>query len=389
MDEEQKPRARSFISEIVPDWRLTRQQTLWAIRIAIVVGLLVLIGYDHDITLWDWLKLLIIPAVIAGGGIWFNQQQRERELEAAEQRAQDDTLQVYLGQMSQLMLPNEANDVSNIGPLRKSAEGDEVRILARARTLTVLRRLGTRRKRSVLDFLYEAELIKQPQPVINLGSTDFFSSVADLRAADLRGAFLRGASFKGQRGENTGANLSGADLRGADLRGIDLSCATLSGADLSAVVFSSDPDAKYAAAQLTYADLRGAYLIGTDFRGAILQYAKLSGAYFRRPEDSTRQYAAELTAAGLPEDRIEQAIRGPTDLTGADLSFAQLNGVDLSNANLSQANLHAANLDGALGTTNELLEQQTKSLKGATMPNGQKYEEWLESKGRGQPSSPS
>jgi len=388
MDEEQNPRARSFISEIVPDWRLTRQQTLWAIRIAIVVGLLVLIGYDHNITLWDWLKLLIIPAVIAGGGIWFNQQQRERELEAAEQRAQDDTLQVYLDQMSQLMLLNEA-DVPNTGPLRKSAEGDEVRILARARTLTVLRRLGSRRKRSVLDFLYEADLIKQPQPVIDLGSTDFFSSVADLRAADLRGAFLRGASFRGQRGENTGANLSGADLRGADLRGIDLSCATLSGADLSAVVFSSDPDPTNAAARLTYADLRGAYLIGTDFRGAILQYAKLSGAYFRRPEDSTQQYAAELTAAGLPEDRIEQAIRGTIDLTGADLSFAQLNSVDLSNANLSQADLHAANLDGALGTTNELLEQQTKSLKGATMPNGQKYEEWLESKGRGQPSSPS
>jgi hypothetical protein len=27
----------------------------------------VLIGYRYDITLWDWIKLLVVPAVIAGG----------------------------------------------------------------------------------------------------------------------------------------------------------------------------------------------------------------------------------------------------------------------------------------------------------------------------------
>jgi hypothetical protein len=30
-------------------------------------------------TLWDWLKLLIIPAVIAMGTIWFNQRQEARQ----------------------------------------------------------------------------------------------------------------------------------------------------------------------------------------------------------------------------------------------------------------------------------------------------------------------
>jgi hypothetical protein len=33
--------------------------------------------------------------------------------------------------------------------------------------------------------------------------------------------------------------------------------------------------------------------------------------------------------------------------------------------------------------TNEELEHQAKSLEGATMPNGQKYESWLKSKGSG------
>jgi len=46
---------------------------------------------------------------------------------------------------------------------------------------------------------------------------------------------------------------------------------------------------------------------------------------------------------------------------------------------------------GAWETTNEQLEQ-AKSLEDATMPNGQKYEDWLKSKGReedGENSGPS
>src|SRR5213592_265877 len=38
-------------------------------------------------TLWDWLQLLIIPAVLAGGGLWFNQMQKNREQQAIEQQA--------------------------------------------------------------------------------------------------------------------------------------------------------------------------------------------------------------------------------------------------------------------------------------------------------------
>jgi hypothetical protein len=199
----------------------------------------VLIGYRYGITLWDWIKLLIVPAVIAGGGIWFNQQQRERELQVADQRAQDDALQAYLDQMAQLMLLEEADKTKperfKPKPLRKSLQGDEVRILARARTLTVLRRLDSGRKRSVLDFLYEAELIRMPDPIIVLGSPDIQYSAANLSGADLRGAFLKGAALCGP---SNGANLSGADLSGADLSGADLMAADLRNATLSDATLS-------------------------------------------------------------------------------------------------------------------------------------------------------
>ena len=146
----------------------------------------ILIGYRYDITLWDWIKLLIVPAVIAGGGLWFNRQQRERELETArqerereveiaERRTQDEALQAYLDQMGQLLLDKDR-------PLRQSKEDDEVRTLARARTLTLLSRLDRTRKRSAVQFLYESGLVDTERRIVDLTGADL--SRANLSDAD-------------------------------------------------------------------------------------------------------------------------------------------------------------------------------------------------------------
>ena len=66
--------------------------------------------------------------------------------------------------------------------------------------------------------------------------------------------------------------------------------------------------------------------------------------------------------------------------------------IDLGGANLSDAVLSNADLSDATGVDIEELERQAASLEGATMPNGQKYEDWLKSKGRredGENSGPS
>jgi uncharacterized protein YjbI with pentapeptide repeats len=68
----------------------------------------------------------------------------------------------------------------------------------------------------------------------------------------------------------------------------------------------------------------------------------------------------------------------------ATLSGAHLNRANLSYAYLFDAHLSGANLSGTTGITNEESEQQASSLEGTTMPNGQKYEDWLKSKGRGE-----
>jgi hypothetical protein len=131
------------------------------------------------------------------------QSQRQRELEVGSQRAQDDALQAYLDQMSLLLL-NKAR------PLRHSQEGDEVRTLARARTLTVLSRLdGARRGSVVVQFLYESGLITKGHAVVAL------------RGANLSGAYLGMSSLRDV--DLSDAYLGDASLRDADLSGADLS----------------------------------------------------------------------------------------------------------------------------------------------------------------------
>jgi hypothetical protein len=50
-------------------------------------------------TLWDWLDLLIVPAMLALGGYLFTRWDRR----AAVQQAQDATLQAYVDRMAQLL----------------------------------------------------------------------------------------------------------------------------------------------------------------------------------------------------------------------------------------------------------------------------------------------
>lgn len=151
-------------------------------------------------TLWDWLQLLIIPAVLAIGGYLFSFTTSRNEKKAADERnrtereiAQDNqhetVLQEYIDKMSELLLHEN---------LRESQSEDEVRTIARVRTLSVLHRLDILRKRNVLQFLHESKLIHGKNSIIDLDG-------AELSHADLKEAILHTANL-------SRANLSQADL---------------------------------------------------------------------------------------------------------------------------------------------------------------------------------
>src|SRR5260370_2697678 len=79
------------------------------------------------------------------------------------------------------------------GKLRESQPGDEVRTIARVRTLTILPRLDKGRKNSVLQFLYESELIGKNKCLVRLYGANFSKIgvlVSVLNDADLSGTTL-------------------------------------------------------------------------------------------------------------------------------------------------------------------------------------------------------
>jgi len=310
-------------------WQKTSKTLDDVINISIVILLvlfvMIILGYIfnwpwtglHGRTLYDWLQLLIIPAVLAVGGYLFNYTTVRNEQKATQQRDQTErdiasdnqreaALQAYIDSMSGLLL--EKN-------LRNSGDDDEVRKIARVRTLTVLRRLDKYRKRSVLQFLHESGLIDKDNKIIDLHG-------ADIREADLHGV-----------------NLSGDDLSGAYLQGVYLSGAILREANLSRTNMLS---ANLYSASLIGTDLAHTILVGASLSEADLSRANLQGALMRFPHSSE-----------------------------GDLGGVHLGEPGLYEAGLHGANLSEANLTGAKVTDEQL--KQAKTLEGATMPDGSQH----------------
>ena len=181
------PRSQTTVQRVLlllratylPGWQPTASQRLvWAIRGATVLGILVLIASAVDKTLWDWLDLLIVPAVLAIGGYLFNNSQNRATQRATEQRAQDDALQAYLDHMSDMLISEKDQpSLYDEHPL------DRLRAVARARTLTVLPRLAGDGKGRVVQFLRESNLIRRE-------GRDEQGEVVQAKVVDLGGADL-------------------------------------------------------------------------------------------------------------------------------------------------------------------------------------------------------
>jgi uncharacterized protein YjbI with pentapeptide repeats len=302
-------------------------------------------------SLWDWLQLLIVPLVLAVVALVFQlanartgrqiaqqryeydqqiaQQRHEYDQQIAQQRHEydqqialdkrhEDLLQAYLDHLAELLLKENL----------RTSSSEEIRNVARMRTITVLTQLNAGRIGYVFTFLREAGLM----------STTSHSSVvslsnANLRAvkwsqADLSEANLIGAGLK--RADLSGANLSGSYLSEADLTGANLSRTNLKGADLIG-------------SYLSEADLTGADLSRANLKGADLSRANLSGASLSEANLSQ----ASLSGARLYGANLSQAHLSQAHLSRADLSGARLYGANLGQANLSGARLYGANLSGA------------------------------------------
>lgn len=224
---------------------------------------------------FDWVQLLIMPFLIFFLGIGFTWVQNQTSIQIAkDNRTQD--LQIAADQQQEATLKSYLDDMSDLlfnHNLHNSKTGDEVRQVARTRTLTTLRRLNANRNRIVFHFLHDAHLI------------GIDSSGIDLRRADLSGDDLSGADL-------SDADLSYDKLVNANLTNADLTRTTLTGADLSDT------------------NLKDAYIRGADLSETNLSHAILVNAYL---------HAAVLNWADLSQADLKDA-----DLSSCDLNHAMV-----------------------------------------------------------------
>jgi uncharacterized protein YjbI with pentapeptide repeats len=277
---------------------------------------------DEDVigqkTLWDWMQLLFIPLVLAGGAFllndWQSQRdearadaQRKTELAASQvqaERAQalalddqrEQALRQYLDSMTSLILDRG---------LATSSIRSEVRAVARTLTLTTLDRVDGRRKGSIVRFLYEANLIYESDwrpswsncPYRTAEQCYGFPTIIDLSGANLAGADLHGARL--EAANLARVNLEGADLSSAVLVGVDLSDVDLSNANLVSTSFgaahmentsfdradlrdASFRDAIGECNTFTYSDLSNASFHGAHLWAPNFDHSELTGVVFRQ-----------------------------------------------------------------------------------------------------------
>ena len=208
-------------------------------------------GFKANGTLWDWLQLLSAPVFVSVLPLIFtgrlhsqessttSDSQDQSHAQPADDSRQEAALKEYQNQIVDLLLNKN---------LSGSQPGSEVREVAKALTLAVLRHVGTDRKGDLLYFLYDAGLIYRGKAIV------------DIRNADL-----------------SGSNLSGAKLSGINLNGVDLSGAILNRTNLSNADLSS---ARLAGTDLTGANLSGVNLTGADLSNAILTGTNLKEATY-------------------------------------------------------------------------------------------------------------
>ncbi|WP_100903329.1 pentapeptide repeat-containing protein [Nostoc flagelliforme] len=258
-------------------------------------------------TFWDWLGLagtLAIPIVLfqferreqkrADNQAEAEKQRVEKQAEAEKQKAEkeaelekaiadnnlrEEALEAYINRMSELLLEKNLN-------VSDPSRGDTAFDVARARTLSVLRRLDKdgERKGSVIQFLIDTELISK----LNLSDTNLDGAIltnADLSDAKLIRAKLTSAKL-------TNAILTNAHLDDAIFDDANINSATLDNASLTRASFMHTNliQAQISHGQLMYANFAGANLadanlIRANLAGANLAGANLDGANLQRAEN--------------------------------------------------------------------------------------------------------
>jgi uncharacterized protein YjbI with pentapeptide repeats len=295
-------------------------------------------------TLWDWLQLLVVPLVLAIAAYALNASQagRDRELQerqAAQERrlaveeTRERALNAYLDRISNLIMRGDLPDVGARSTLKPPSDAQT---FGRTLTLVVLRRLDGGRKALVLQFLWEAGLIRQTQRWTKKGWPEWgFPSRSRLPIVSLENADLSGVDLSGNSFATTTTTTVGYPPEGIShlfRQGVDLTGADLRGADLSE------------------ADLSGASFLEADLRGAVFDRATLTAAIFDQACMAQTSFRDAVLAReqGVPAASLKYAGGHDVDFRGADLDHVGLQASRLEDVHLEDASTREASLPRSL-----------------------------------------
>jgi hypothetical protein len=141
-----------------------------------------------DKTFWHWLKLIVAPVLLSGGGFllytawtWSGPRRAEKSAHEAARHANLNRIATaYIDDIEELLVKEELLLKADPNDGKQEASISKLSKIARARTLNVLEGLDGPRKDSIIRFLCEAGLFEQSEE-----STKLF---IDLSGANLRGA---------------------------------------------------------------------------------------------------------------------------------------------------------------------------------------------------------
>ncbi|QHG20434.1 pentapeptide repeat-containing protein [Nostoc sp. ATCC 53789] len=305
-------------------------------------------------TLWDLANLLLVPLLLLVVGFVVNEQARQREEYALEERKNQEVMQNYLSKMTDLISSGKLFDKNEYTPKAARAltqsvlevlvpvqDNDNNGSKVTGEDLKLrLRENDAQRQGQVLSFLYDARLINYDYSAYKTKPNDkSLKSIIDMEGMALYEANLQNMELgpqsppkDGSQSKKLSINLGKANLTKAMLTGATLNQAYLEGARLNDAKLIKT---KLKDATLKRADLTGADLTGANLEGADLTYANLTKAILK---------GTNLSKSPNSSNALSNAQMNGADLTGADLRGANLANADLKGALLNRADLRGANL---------------------------------------------
>lgn len=267
-------------------------------------------------TLWDWVKLLIIPLVLTGGGFLYTAHQNYMDTQSRQDQQDFTIMKEYLDDMSKFI-----DEHKQLGAEQQSpAESTQTQLLfatVAARTTAVINNLQSpEKKKEVIQFLVTTTLIQSPPNQVPAPS----NKVSVLSTMPL--LILRGVDL--DRVDLNGMNLGSIYLNYSNLDNINLKGALLTDAIISA------------------SDLEDADLEDAQMRGSVLINSKLLSAHL----DHAQMQDSNLKGADLKHAILTGASLNKANLTNVNLRHAILTDVDLSDADLTNADLKDADITG-------------------------------------------